>query len=86
MNKALVIDHDINAIGSCPDDDPAGTHVPGCPCRAGGDAEYVTLRLNAMRCVVCGHRLDDMDGCDSCAADREAALVEALTDEGDDCG
>jgi len=41
----------------------------------------VTLPLNAMRCEVCGHRLDDMDGCDSCAADREAALEDEM-DEG----
>lgn len=33
----------------------------------------VTKRLDAMRCVVCGHRLDGMAGCDSCTADREAA-------------
>lgn len=30
--------------------------------------------LNALRCVVCGHRLDDMDGCDGCAADLEQML------------
>lgn len=33
----------------------------------------ITKRLDAMRCVVCGHRLDGMSGCDSCAGDREAA-------------
>jgi len=53
-------------------------HVPGCAGAAGGEHEYVVTRkdvlrrLNAMRCEVCGHRLDDLGGCDSCAADREA--------------
>ena len=45
-------------------------HEPGCPGAVGGD--HVVLRMNAMRCTECGHRLDDMGGCDSCAADREA--------------
>lgn len=38
--------------------------------------EYVVVPLNAMRCSACGHRLDDMGGCDSCAADLEALLAE----------
>lgn len=42
---------------------------------------FVKTRMNAMRCPVCGHRLDDMDGCDSCAADREAAETEGWDDE-----
>ena len=67
-------------------------HVDGCPGREGGDHElkfvggpFVSLPMNAMRCVVCGHRLDDMGGCDSCAADIEAAMTERMFgDEGDD--
>ena len=60
-------------------------HVPGCPGRAGGEHEfapvYVTKRMDAMRCIVCGHRLDEMGGCDSCAADREAAEIEHVDHE-----
>lgn len=43
----------------------------------------VTVRLNAMRCEACGHRLDDMGGCDSCAADLEAF---GWSDDPDDGG
>lgn len=63
--------HDPEARGQMCSDD---AHVKGCPCESGGDPEYVVLPLNAMRCVVCGHRLDDMGWCDGCMADKEAAL------------
>lgn len=78
MNRSLVIDHD-----ALPETCSDAAHIPGCPCQAGGDAEFVTLPLNAMRCEVCGHRLDDMDGCDSCAADLEAF---GWSDDPDDGG
>lgn len=62
-------------------------HVDGCPGRAGGDHElafvggpFVSLPMNAMRCVVCGHRLDDMGGCDSCTSDKYDALMEEAFD------
>lgn len=60
-------------------------HVDGCPGKAGGDHEYVKLPLNAMRCAVCGHRLDDMGGCDSCAFDRwaESQSYERGDDDAD---
>lgn len=58
-------------------------HIDGCPGAAGGDHElkftggpFISKPLDATRCVVCGHRMDDMGGCDSCAADREAEETE----------
>lgn len=58
-------------------------HVDGCPGYAGGDHElkfvggpFISKPLDAMRCRKCGHRMDDMYGCDSCAADREASELE----------
>jgi hypothetical protein len=78
-----VIDHD-----ALPETCAEDGHIDGCPGRAGGDHEakfvggpFVSLPLNAMRCVVCGHRLDDMGGCDDCAGDREAAMWEASDDD-----
>lgn len=60
-------------------------HVDGCVGAAGGDHEmafvggpFISKPLDATRCVECGHRLDDMGGCDSCASDREAAEWDAL--------
>jgi hypothetical protein len=70
---------DGETIPTCPDD-----HVPGCPGPFGGDHEYVVLPMNAMRCSDCGHRLDDMGGCDSCAADIEAAMTERMWGDDDD--
>ena len=51
-------------------------HVPGCAGAAGGEHEFIVKPLDATRCVECGHRLDEMGGCDSCTADREAAEFE----------
>jgi hypothetical protein len=45
---------------------------------------FVSKMLNEMRCRVCGHRLDDMGGCDSCAADREAEERAVIFEERDD--
>jgi hypothetical protein len=59
MNAGLVIDHD--ALPEvC---DQRDLHVPGCPCGAGGDPEYLTSALSMLRCSECGGLLDGFGRC-----------------------
>ncbi len=56
--KSPTYDHDIEDIGSCPED-----HVPGCPGRAGGDHELI-VPLSMLRCSECGDLLDGFGACE----------------------